>query len=319
MIKFQIRHQKTSHPIYEYIKENTGVFCSHTDLDPDVFIIALDCHIMHVSYPQIMVEVKSTGKPYYIYMEHFVCIDRDYLGIDLELFDSYLNDENFKGFITHMRDTEYVLKSLHNHPVYYFSVGVNDLSNVVLKKRLERLIDKKDINLLFWGSWLDTYNSNFYGRGGMMVDGIFNILASRFDNVFLDIKSPCAISSQATGRVRMYRDILSYEDLCNLHFNSDIFLLPGEQVHAATVPFAMSFGLPVIGNDEWGMSEYIDHDQNGLAYKNDKDYIQNCADKISEWVVDRDRLLELSMNAASTQRSKFSSKKHDLDLYGIIK
>ena len=258
-------------------------------------------------------------KKYLIYLEHFGCAERDYVGIDTAVFDSIINNDNFCGFMTHIEDSREKLEQWFDHPVFQFNVGVDNVSDKFLYDKMEKLPVKEDITLMFWGSWCDPYNSNFGGRGGHKVDEICCRLMGEFDNVRLIVKSGRPLACERFGRTERYANYVSHKELCGLHMKSDIFMLPAEQVHASTVPFAMSFGLPVLGNNKWGMSDYLTHGVDSLVYEDDQNYVEKSVAGIRELILERDKLRDMSVESLKTQRRKFSSDKHDLELYSILR
>jgi glycosyltransferase involved in cell wall biosynthesis len=304
MIKFNLVSLKENHTLYENIKKGCSTFCKQSE-DCDVYIVGLDCHITHQTFPSIMHNVISSGKPYFLYMEHSNCV------VDPEI--SYVNDTNFKGFITHLVETQAILRSKYPNVItFYIPVGVEKQNSDKVKSVIDLVLTKPEITLLFWGSWNDIYNNNYIGRGGDKVNTLCNNLMQRHENVRLIAKSQNHMSCSRYNRSMITRDYISYEQLCNFHWDADILLLPSMQVHAVSIPFANSFGLPVLGNYNFGMSDFLIDGYNSIVYKDDSDYIENATNALSNLILDRSKLKSLRSGAVET------SMKHNLHNYDLF-
>jgi glycosyltransferase involved in cell wall biosynthesis len=57
---------------------------------------------------------------------------------------------------------------------------------------------------------------------------------------------------------------LAADELQSLFATADIYVLPSARLHVVSILQAMAHGLAVVASDGWGISEYVDHQRNGL-------------------------------------------------------
>lgn len=308
MIKFCIKNIKGNHTLCDYIKRNCGIFCEYNEQDYDFVIISMDCYFTEQGYPRIFEEVKSKGKKYFLYSEHSGCL----------LDGNFDQDDLCCGYLAHIRETQNILKGHYKKPVYYLPIGTDEIDQKKVKERIDNLTRKDKINLLFWGSWNDINQGNFIGRGGRKIDEICCRLGC---DVKLNIRSPITTEFEYNlpENVNRWVNYVPYEELVNIHLDSDFLLLPAAQVHAISIPFAFSFGLPVLGNTTFGMSDFLTPGYNSIVFPEDTFYIKNCVKELKKLINDRESLIKMSINALKSWQDNYNSKNYDLSLYQIFR
>jgi glycosyltransferase involved in cell wall biosynthesis len=187
---------------------------------------------------------------------------------------SLLEADHCKAIITHMRSTAQLVPQLFGSDVIrnkmiYAPLGVK------LPQRWQRHEPRSDaepIDLLFINSWCRV-PANFYLRGGLDILEAFATLRERYPQLRLTLRTnlpplhPRFHRIIESGWVRVIDRFVSANEMAELHASSDIFLLPSARIHIVSLLQAMSYGLPVVGSDGWGMEEYLTHEHNGLVVK----------------------------------------------------
>ncbi|QJW98254.1 glycosyltransferase family 4 protein [Frigoriglobus tundricola] len=185
-----------------------------------------------------------------------------------------LEADHCKAILTHMRSTAELIPALFeseaiSKKVIYAPLGVRLPDRW---QRHEPRADDEPIDLLFINSWCQV-PENFYVRGGLDVLEAFAVLRERYPHVRLTMRTALPTLSEyyhrvlEGGRIRVVNRYLSDAEMADLHATSHVFLLPAARVHIVSLLQAMSYGLPVVGSDGWGMEEYLDHEQNGLVVR----------------------------------------------------
>ena len=127
---------------------------------------------------------------------------------------------------------------------------------------------RSTVRILFVGSSNYNYVKDFVAKGGPEVFRIYDMLARRYDNVYLTVRSrmPRGLARRyaADRHVRIYDGILPRIELERLFSDSDIFLFPTHGTPARVFLDAMSFGLPIVTTDVWANSEYVTDGHNGV-------------------------------------------------------
>ncbi len=122
------------------------------------------------------------------------------------------------------------------------------------------------VRLFFLGS--ANMAGEFEARGGREVVEAFLILANRYPNLELTIRSevPPDIRRRIHGRadVRVIEHVLAKDELVHLFSTHDIFLFPGYYSAWLVILEAMSYGLPVIATDIHSTAEYVIEGETGF-------------------------------------------------------
>ena len=141
--------------------------------------------------------------------------------------------------------------------IFHISLGCFDKELDKIRQSINT-IGKRPVTLLSWGTWRDTGNANFIDRGGDRINFLVNHLLNKGHNIRAVIRVGSHISCALNypDKVTLVNKYLAEKDLYDLHYNSDIFLLPAQEVHSMSIVTAYSFGLPCILSKSWGMSEF---------------------------------------------------------------
>lgn len=230
------------------------------------------------SYPMVL-----CGHPWVIEIEDVVTLFFPYFvnGQTLELdikrhpalpiIRAFLESPSCRAIITHIRSTADSLARLFdsaiiNGKIAYAPLGV-PLPELMGKKQEAH----PEVNLLFTNSWHQGAN-NFYLRGGHDVLEAFSILAERYPQLTLTLRSALPPLSPAHQelldhhpRIRHLPGFLPADDLHRLFLDTDIYLIPAARVHIVSALGAMAYGIPVLASDGWGFTEYIRHGLNGFT------------------------------------------------------
>lgn len=314
MISIFIDSIKTTHTLYHYLQSRcSNKFC-FGDSDSDLIIVSLE----DVTSQSRINNVLSRGKKLLVYFEHIGSLVVD---VDHEFITNLLSNPLFCGFVSHSADTCKLLKErFPNAKIFNVPVGVYNQDENKIEKRLES--HNGTLNFVFWSSWNDVNNNNFYGRGGFYADEIF-LRVRRQRNCTLTIRSHVALNSsrEFPDSVRVIPQYLPQEELFNIYMASDLLFLTSAQAHFITIPEAMSFGLPIIGTTTWGFSENVEDKITGIIEpcnqkwelcrdrgSLDCEYVDKVVDRLAS--LGKEDLKSMSLNALKYQRNC-----HNVDNY----
>jgi glycosyltransferase involved in cell wall biosynthesis len=190
------------------------------------------------------------------------------------LIKTLLESAPCKGIICHVKSTAESVVRLFGSPTvesktYYSPMGVS-----VPAIGRSTPVPGQPFSFLFTNSWHQNPDS-FYLRGGLDVLEAFRILSAEHPNarLLLRTKLPADLAPRykqyvaSDERIVLLDQFLTKEDMDCLIAGSNAFLLPSARLHVMSVLEAMSFGLPVIVSDGWGMEEYVTHCRNGLVVR----------------------------------------------------
>tara|TARA_R110002020_G_scaffold185787_2_gene383639 strand:+ start:39 stop:1097 length:1059 start_codon:yes stop_codon:yes gene_type:complete len=261
---------KNDHTIYETLRDAVA------EIELDVNIIGLDDPTdgMHIKWYHDR-SLYDT-KPFFFYIEEYDTFKGRHNSHHWQFDDPHdnnftnprneflsppiLNHPNFKGFISHIQDTCNRLYDEFKTPVYHLPLcSSNILSDSFnrVKDHIESL-DDRPVHLIAWSSWNDIHDNNFINRGGDVVDRLVCDLFDLGCDIRFSMRTlrnmQCKMGFDE--RVDIYHDYLTEEEKDALFSEGDIFLLPSDQVHSASITYAMSFGMPCVVSDGWGISEF---------------------------------------------------------------
>jgi glycosyltransferase involved in cell wall biosynthesis len=180
-----------------------------------------------------------------------------------------LENESCRGIICHVRSTAESIPILFRNPklaekVSYIPMGIRVPAPT--KSRTET----DAVTLLFTNSWHQGA-TGFYLRGGLDVLEAYSKLYSEHKTLRLIVRSK--LPADLDGRYRQIIErcnvtvidrFLPADEIRLLFESSDIYLLPSARLHVVSILQAMAHGLTIVASDGWGISEYIDHERNGL-------------------------------------------------------
>ncbi|MBA4063033.1 MAG: hypothetical protein C0501_04865 [Isosphaera sp.] len=185
-----------------------------------------------------------------------------------------LEDDNCKAIVTHMRSTAELVPTLFGSEAVRRKVVYAPLG-VPLPARWQRHDPEPadaPVHLLFINSWCQV-PENFFLRGGLEVLEAFDQLRRKYPQVRLTMRTALPLLDDhyhrivESGWVRVVNRFMSAGEMADLHAGSHVFLLPAARVHIVSLLQAMSYGLPVVGSDGWGMEEYLEDGHNGLVVR----------------------------------------------------
>ena len=179
---------------------------------------------------------------------------------------------NFKGFITHIRNTADTLAKLfpeleQQGKINYVPAGVR----IPDRSRRKSVSDKK--HFLFANSFHGGA-SHFFVRGGREVLAAFFAVQKRCPNLHLTIRNPLPWDHMSETekdlvkthpRIRHIEEHIDDSEMDDLMNQSDAFLIPSFRLHIVSTVKSLSHGLPVLCSDGWGFDEIVNHGQTGLV------------------------------------------------------
>lgn len=274
---------KSDHTLYDIIRQ------SSKDIDLDINIIGLDHPVNGMNIPYYNHENPYIyDKPFFLYIEEYNTFQMP----------NILQHPNFKGFISHIKDTCEILWNNHKTKVFHVPLSSKDRPTKIVSKHIDSL-NERSVNLIAWSSWNDIHDNNFFNRGGSLVDQLFIHLMEQGCDVTLSMRTLQELSAKKRfpERVNIYREYMEKENMDNIFSNGDLFLLPSVQVHSISLTYAMSFGMPSIVSEGWGMDEFC----NDINSVNIKDL-----DKVVELCNNREELKRKRKNTFSFYSTNYS-------------
>jgi glycosyltransferase involved in cell wall biosynthesis len=233
---------KENHTIYQILREISG------DIDFDLNIIGLDEQINGMNQHNFYKNQSLYEKPFLLYIEEFLAFQNP----------DILSHPNFKGLVTHITDTYNNLYKTYNTKVYHLPLSSHNKDSQRILNKIDSIISNRPVKFIAWGSWSDYEDNNFYNRGGEKIDELMSQLLDRGLNVNLTFKTINHLNSKQKypNNINLIPSYLSNDEMDNIFYDCDLFLLPSKQVHSASLTYAMSFGMPCIVSDGWGINEF---------------------------------------------------------------
>jgi glycosyltransferase involved in cell wall biosynthesis len=180
-----------------------------------------------------------------------------------------LENESCRGIICHVRSTAQSIPILFGNPnlaekVRHIPMGIQ------VPPYQKRRTDIDAVTLLFTNSWHQGA-TGFYLRGGLDVLEAYSMLYPEYKNLRLIVRSKLPPDLNRRYRqiiercnVTVIDRFLPADEIQFLFESSDIYLLPSARLHVVSILQAMAHGLTIVASDGWGISEYIEHERNGL-------------------------------------------------------
>lgn len=185
-----------------------------------------------------------------------------------------LQSESCKGIISHVKSTAESIPILFQDAslakkTIHIPMGIK--LPPVLPSRAKPADDV--IRILFTNSWHQAPR-NFYLRGGLDLLEAFSILASKYSNVRLTLRTalpadldPSYLKIIKSLPIEVVDRKLPREQMDELLLQSDIFVLPSARIHVVSILQAMAFGVAVVVSDGWGIQEYVEDGWNGAVVR----------------------------------------------------
>lgn len=277
--------EKKGHTLYDLIGNSLEIFNN----DFDINIVGIDGNLSGPFYQNNI--KKFANKPFFLYIEEPQYINTPEL----------ISSPNFRGFISHIKNTCEQLYIKYNYKTYYLPLYMDKKDTDRIHGLISTLKSRSRVNLLAWGSWNDITDNNFYNRGGHFIDSLVSNLLIKNCKVNLTFKTNKNLRCKSSfpDNVNIITKYLNKEQMEEIFYNSDIFLLPSKQVHSISLLYSMSFGLPCVVSNGWGMSEYCS-DLNSIHYKD--------TDKIINIISDIDKLIHLRKQVLFDLNNRYNKK-----------
>ncbi len=186
-----------------------------------------------------------------------------------------LESDNCRGIICHVKSTAESIPLLFKNEQLRDKV-IHVPLGVALPDKLPEQKEQQDdfVDLLFTNSWHQGA-TNFYFRGGIDLLEAFSILSSKYPNIRLVLRTqlPSDLDSRYLNmltenlRIKLINHFLSFDDMKKLMLNTDIYVLPAARLHVVSILQAMSYSIPVVVSDGWGIEEYVRHEWSGLVVR----------------------------------------------------
>lgn len=257
---------KEDHTIYRILREISS------GIDYDLNIIGLDEQIHGMNQHEFYKNPSLYERPFLLYIEEFTAFQKP----------DVLNHPHFKGFVTHITDTYNNLYKTYDTQVFHLPLSSSTKELEKVNKSIDSVISDKPVKLVAWGSWSDVADYNFENRGGSNID---NLMLSLLDNgvdVNLTFKTNNYLNSKQKypNNINVIPRYLSDSEMDEIFYDCDMFLLPSKQVHSASLTYAMSFGMPCIVSNGWGINEFC-NDVNSINIVNLEKIIYVCQNRNS--------------------------------------
>ena len=273
---------KSDHTLYDIIRRLTK------DIDLDINIIGLDDPSEGMMLQYYNTYPHFYEKPFFLYLEEYNTFRKP----------DVLQHPNFKGFISHIKDTCERLYQDYNSKTFYVPICSADQPQEDIKRNIESLNDRS-VNLIAWSSWNDIHDYNFENRGGNLIDDLVMRLMEEGCDVRLTMRTRKNIrcKHKYPDRVTVVSNYIEKNEMDKIFSEGDIFLLPSRQTHSISLTYAMSFGMLSIVSDGWGISEFC----NKLNSINIDDY-----DRIVKICTNKDMLKLQRKNTLALHRINYS-------------
>ena len=159
----------------------------------------------------------------------------------------------------------------------------------ILKQTYKKNYNKNKLQILFIGSL--TNPNDFYIKGGLEALESFKRISDKFDNVNMIMK--CKVPKNIKKRyfsiknLEILEDTIPSDKWVNIMKNSDILLQPGHVYPLMATLESMSYSIPIIMLDTWGVRDYLENNKNSILIKpsskiteyNSKEYPLNIRSK----------------------------------------
>lgn len=315
---------KKEHSLYRKLEHITK------DIDYNINILGVDENCTLLNYPN-----GSFSKKFFYYTEGVVNFPKQNLPI--------LDNINFCGFISHLKDSCSDLWMKYKKPVYHLNLSANDRCENINRVKNKIMEDrfKEQINFVSTSTFQDYTDDNFYNRGGPVIDKIMLNLLTCGYNVKLTHRGANRFSfhHQYPDRLLVLSEYISDYDMDELLFQNCFYFLPSLQVHAASITKAMSFGLiPIVSNGA-GLDEYCKkfNSINCFSYSKEIELhkqipnhiienINECYDnfeesffiRFDELYKDRNILATMRLNSLNYYMTNLQEKLHRISIKTIL-
>lgn len=330
---------KNEHTIYNNIREAVNKL----DIKEDLYIIGLDLHgsIDHIDYKDIFIEVYNSNNKFILYLEEPSAFASTEIGPDghwqitggvpYQIINNFISNNKFLGFFTHIKSACSAISTEYGLPCYYLPISMEYKDRNRIKKRIDSLQDyNRPVNFLNWGTFrsqaqieeakqniphsfvLQDEQHQYKNRGGDIVDILIGSLLQNGINCTYSYRSfnKRPIHLQFPDKINMYSDYLDINELDELFYNTDMFLLPADQIRACSISRAMSFGIPCLVTNGWGFDELCLDGFNSIVIdKKNCDTCRNRGLPVCQHILDStvDRFIKLVNSRTILQNLSYNT------------
>ncbi len=194
--------------------------------------------------------------------------------------------------------------------------GAFDYSNGLAKPRDLPSKDKRQISLLFYGRIMEY-------KGIDILMEAYRIVKNQFPNLNLVIAGSGDFTKYKSKADKLEDLILHIRwieegEIKSLFDKSDILICPYiEASQSGSIAIALGFGMPVVATPVGGLIEQVTNGKTGLITKDTSP--QSVADAIIKIISNRSLYRDLSVNAISESKNRFSWDSVAGDIYQILK
>lgn len=269
-----VRDKNRWHDVMQFIA--TRDLFSQFQIPPDVDLVFLTTWAYIMTDKPWVIEIEDPTTLFAPFINNWTMNSTDISKtFYYRLIKKMIESDNCRGIISHVRSTA------ENIPILFKNKNLAAKTiHIPLGVRLPQIsfsgikkANKKEIQILFTNSWHQK-SIGFYVRGGIDLLEAFSIIAARYSNVRLVLRTmlPADLNTRcrkilADYPIQVENRFLPKEEIENIHLNSDIYVLPSARIHVVSILEAMAYGLAVVVSDGWGICEYVEDGKNGLVVK----------------------------------------------------
>lgn len=223
----------------------------------------------------------SENKPWILLvLDSIYCLS----GMDYNLFlknkdkfEKDLENKNCKAIIVHTHDSKKLIEKHFSKRISKKIILVTP--GIPIKQSEINTEDRKDFNLLFMGSINNP--QEFLIKGGLEALEVFTFLNKKYPNIKLTMK--CIVPEEykikyKNENINFIDSMISEEEVNKIYADSDILLSTGASYFIMAYFESFSHGVPILGYDTFGVSDFIFPGKNGFIVKPSKNLLINKED-----------------------------------------
>lgn len=334
---------KNEHPLYILLRSAL----SEIDIDYNVHFIGMDvpCSITHVAVRREIEKIISAKEKFFIYLEEPNTFagdvsggrepDRPLVSVNKSYYEPIINNPNFLGFMSHLRITCSEMYKEYQSICYHLPLFSEEKDFNRIQKRIDSITDNnRPINIINWMTWgcptrnsanwsaksiIDHYNK----RGNCVSELIICALLESNHNITYTTRTHQDLSPRLDNfphrdRINDIHKFLEQDELDEVFYNGDIFMLHADQIRSLSSIYAMSFGMPCIIFDTWGTEELFEDDFTSIVSEVSESGIADSLKRVSRLINNRQELKVMSMNCINNFRIRHNKKEYKQRLARIM-
>ena len=334
---------KNEHPLYVLLRSAL----SEIDIDYNLHFIGMDIpsSITNTGVRRQIETIISAKEKFFIYLEEPNTFagdvsagrepDKQLVSIDKSFYDPIVNNPNFLGFISHLRITCSEMYKEYQSICYHLPLFSEEKDFNRIQKRIDSMVDNnRPINIINWMTWgcprrnsanwsSQAISDHYRMRGNGVSELIIKALLESNHNITYTTRTHQDMSSRLDSFPNRHRinDIckfLEQDELDEVFYSGDIFMLHADQIRSLSSIYAMSFGMPCVIFDTWGTEELFKDNFNAIVSKADDSGIEDSLTRVSRLINNREQLKVMSMNCINNFRIRHNKKEYIQRLARII-